>query len=190
MCEPAECPATDVRAQRADFGALAQRGRQQSGDFEAAVHAELDRLDAHVAAQLDSTARSLAKATPRKPTRDGWIALADERAGRIVALSRFIGLHRQGFDSLLQAHGRLLERIATRLEQPQSFWRQRLQIRPLLDQLGALYHRGGHYSAPPPDEGEGGAAGGAGSNVQDGENFRRKTRKFWVPAGTENEVMT
>ena len=66
----------------------------------------MDRLDEYVALQLASLAKSLSRqsATPRTPTRDGWVALANERAQRTIALSRFIGLHRLGLDHVVEEH--------------------------------------------------------------------------------------
>ena len=151
----------------------------------------MDRLDEYVASQLASLAKSLSrqKATPRTPTRDGWVALANDRAQRTIALSRFIGLHRLGLDHVAMEHDRgrpdgerMRPGVRDRLEQSErSFWRQRLQIRPLLDDIASLFSRGGQYD---------GDAQSTDGSLQDGSTFSRKTRKFWVPAESELEVMT
>ncbi len=177
------------RAVRADFAALKQQAR--NGALAATLPQELDRLDEYVASRLASLAKSLSReqATPRTPTRDGWVALANERAERTIALSRFIGLHRLGLDRVVEQHDRgrpvgerMLPGVRERLEQSgQSFWRQRRRIRPLLDDIASLFSRGGQY--------DGVAQPGDGS-LQDGFTFSRKTRKFWVPAESELEVMT
>eukprot|EP01043_Picozoa_sp_COSAG02_P038565 COSAG02_NODE_2983_length_7620_cov_73.890271_8_plen_363_part_00 len=177
------------RAVRADFAALKQQAR--NGALAATLPQELDRLDEYVASRLASLAKSLSReqATPRTPTRDGWVALANERAERTIVLSRFIGLHRLGLDRVVEQHDRgrpvgerMLPGVRERLEQSgQSFWRQRRRIRPLLDDIASLFSRGGQY--------DGVAQPGDGS-LQDGFTFSRKTRKFWVPAESELEVMT
>lgn len=173
----------------ADFAALKQEGR--NGTLAGTLSRETERLDEYVASQLASLAKSLSrqKASPRTPTRDGWVAVANDRAQRTIALARFIGLHRLGLNHVVGEHDRghavgerLLPGLKERLEQSErSFWRQRHQIRPLLDEIGGLFSRGGQYDA---------AAQPGDGSLQDGSTFSRKTRKFWVPAESEIEVMT
>eukprot|EP01043_Picozoa_sp_COSAG02_P052871 COSAG02_NODE_5763_length_4059_cov_5.780808_3_plen_639_part_00 len=126
-------------------------------------------IEAQHAAGVDATARA-----------------AEEHARRIIALSRFIGLHHLAIERLLLEHdaGRGPAehpriRIKQRLEQDdRSFWRMRLRIRPFLDDLSRIYSGAGLYSA----------TNGPG-NLQDGSTFSRKTRKYWVPPEAEHEVM-
>lgn len=168
----------------ADLAALAKQAQAQSGAFAETLSSELDRLDDYVERQLTVVSRHIE--AQHTAGVDATARAAGEHARRIIALSRFIGLHHLAIERLLLEHdasGAPAEhprtRIKQRLEQDdRSFWRMRLRIRPFLDDLSRMYSGAGLYSA----------ANGPG-NVQDGSTFSRKTRKYWVPPEAEHEVM-
>jgi hypothetical protein len=201
----------------ADIAALAQQTRAQAGVFAQAVAAELDRLDGCVEAHLVEVSRQLDAPPPTVEQRAA--GAANELAEQVIGLSRFIGLHHLAIDRLLLEHdnGRapadhLRDRVKQRLEQSErSFWRQRLRIRPLLDQLSRCDHSLPPLPLPPyhPPDMAGRcinmtnatrlldptdrvyahagmyAVHEGNGNLQDGSTFSRKTRKYWVPPEAE-----